>query len=179
LQPAGHREEHRVPDELDKRRKDDWLDPWRLNPLFVTLAGLPEMDYFESDENRQAALRRIAQAAGRPTSWGYWSGVGLTVGLCLGVMALSRFLLRFVQWPTLMEKALSLGLVIAVGLVLIRRLHRQNMPRMLRQELLGQGVPVCMTCGYLLRGMPLAPGRCPECSRKFDGRVRELLGAAR
>lgn len=47
----------------------------------------------------------------------------------------------------------------------------------LRETLLGRSVPICLKCGYLLRGLPLASERCPECGRPFDDRVRHILAA--
>lgn len=41
------------------------------------------------------------------------------------------------------------------------RLVREPMRKSLRRQLAERGVPICVPCGYDLRG--LADGRCPEC----------------
>ncbi|MGE5607712.1 MAG: hypothetical protein ACM359_00515 [Bacillota bacterium] len=45
-------------------------------------------------------------------------------------------------------------------------LFRRRIQRTLRQQLLARGVPICLGCGYDLRGQ-LEP-RCPECGTPFD-----------
>jgi len=171
-------------DESDKASPDSRHEPdaslsarprIRFNPLNLTLAGLPEMDYFESDEKRIAALRQIAKDAGRPNQWGYWVGVGLIWLVSMSVYFFGRYAMHFVQWPSLTEKALSFIVMLLAAVLLIRRFHRQGMQSMLRSELLKQGVPVCIKCGYLLRGLTVETGRCPECGRGFDGLVRAII----
>lgn len=147
---------------------------WR-SPLNASLAGLPEMDYFESAAQREIALRRIGAEAGRPGTWGFWSGVGSMALIGVAVMALLKYAMRFVRWPGAFEDAITFIGPVLAALLLAIRFHRQSMPVMLRSELLNQGVPVCMKCGYLLRGLTVETGRCPECGRGFDGRVREIL----
>ncbi len=37
--------------------------------------------------------------------------------------------------------------------------------------------PICSSCTYSLRGLPLRSERCPECGEPFDDRNRELLSS--
>jgi hypothetical protein len=57
----------------------------------------------------------------------------------------------------------------------IRALHRWGVRRDLRHKLIKLGVPVCVGCGYLLRGLPVDTPVCPECVRKLDANVRSML----
>ena len=148
----------------------------KRNLLNFTLAGLPEMRHFDSPEDRQAALWEISDEAGRPTRGGFWLAVLAILVAVISARFLAGWLLSYVSWPTLVEETLQLAsLFIAFGLV-IRWLHRSGAATELRQKLLARGVPVCMKCGYLLRGLDNTIGRCPECGREFDEDVRRILG---
>jgi hypothetical protein len=53
---------------------------------------------------------------------------------------------------------------------------RKPMRRHLRRRLVALGVPVCLECGYDLRGQTEA--RCPECGAAFDPHLLELAQRA-
>jgi len=60
-----------------------------------------------------------------------------------------------------------IGIPLMLGVMALGfRLARRGIERHLRTRLLAAGVPVCMHCGYDLRGQTQA--RCPECGRAFD-----------
>ena len=141
----------------------------------LTLAGLPELEHFEDEATRQTALNEIGQEAADLKSGGYWSGVGILIGAMLASQFLARWLLRFVIWPALLEEALHWLVTIVAFALTLRWLHRSGVAGQLRTKLLASGVPICMKCGYLLRGLPLDPGRCPECGGAFDEPVRAIL----
>ncbi len=145
----------------------------------VTLAGLPELEYFEDEAARQAALNEIGEEAANLKSGGYWSGVGILIGVTLIGQVITRWLLRLVVWPPLLEEVLHWLVAIGTFALTLRWLHRSGVEGQLRTKLLACGVPVCMKCGYLLRGLPLDSGRCPECGRAFDEPVRAILGGQR
>jgi len=147
----------------------------RKHLLNLTLAGLPELEYFEDEAARQKALTEIGDEAADLKSGGYWSGVGILIGAMIVGLVTIRWLLRFVVWPPLLEEVLLWLAATATFALTLRWLHRSGVAAQLRTKLLVCGVPVCMKCGYLLRGLPLDPGRCPECGRAFDDSVRELL----
>jgi hypothetical protein len=75
--------------------------------------------------------------------------------------------------PALFAK--SIAWCVVVGLMLAPALWsiRRRAPKLLRKRLLASGVPVCLKCGYILRGCP-GPN-CPECGGPFDERVRLIL----
>ncbi|HKQ49050.1 MAG TPA: hypothetical protein VJZ71_13350 [Phycisphaerae bacterium] len=163
------------PETSNPVKKPGWLA--RRHPLNVTLDGVPELDYFESEEKRQLALKQIATEAGRPTTWGYWSAILWLVLGSIFTLVLATWLLEFVSWPREFEKAARFGLVLVVTFILIRRFHRQSFPAMLRQKLIEQGVPMCLKCGYNLRGQPTDSTRCPECGTAINEVSRAILGA--
>ena len=43
------------------------------------------------------------------------------------------------------------------------------MRKHLREQLIARGVPICLRCGYDVKG--LAKPRCPECGEAFDERL--------
>ncbi len=143
--------------------------------LNLTLAGLPELEHFETDEQRQAALEQIGQEAADVKSGGFWLAIGVLVGGVVGGQYLIRGLMGMVSWPRWLEDSLILLGTGVLFVFILRFLHRRGAAAELRQKLLQEGVPVCVACGYLLRGLPLDPGRCPECGRDFEPRVRAIL----
>ena len=145
--------------------------------LNLTLAGLPELQYFETDEAREKALTEIGVEAGSPFRGGFWVAVGTLIGAAFGSSLAMRWALKWVSWPGWVENLLPLFAAAAAFFAVLRALHRSGAGGELRAKLLASGVPVCTACGYLLRGLPLTPGRCPECGRAFDDVVRRILTA--
>lgn len=151
------------------------MPPHVRHPLNVTLAGLPELELFESDEQREEALAEIATDAGNLKSGGYWLGVILFAGAMLVTLFISKYMLRYLPWPPWIEQVLMFAPVLFAGWFTLRYLHVHGMTAAVRQKLLDRGIPVCMKCGYSLRGLPIDAARCPECGRAFDERVRDIL----
>ena len=58
------------------------------------------------------------------------------------------------------QAALTSGLFGGLGAFLAGRINDQRLRREIRLELCRQGYPVCLNCGYDLRG---TTDRCPEC----------------
>ncbi len=150
----------------------------RKNLLNFTLRGLPELEYFPTPQSRQTALDEIGSEAGNPKSGQFWLGVLVTVAGALAARWLAGWLLSFVLWPRLVEEILHTVGTLAGFLLVLRWLHRRGTARDLRLKLLATGVPVCMSCGYLLRGLSPATGRCPECGAPFSSRVCDLLSTS-
>jgi hypothetical protein len=150
---------------------------WR-GLLYVDGAYLrdhPELELFPDGARRRASLRRVALRSG--LSWRFWAaamiaGLGLVpvwYGLTDLVQRASGLTQRAVFW------ACGVPALVVAGM-LGNWWLRRGVPRLLRQELLDAGVPVCMGCGYSLRASP-GP-RCPECGRPFDDRVRIIIAAS-
>jgi threonine/homoserine/homoserine lactone efflux protein len=156
---------------------DEWMhrrkEARRRTSWNFTLRGLPELDSFPTAEARQAALDEIGSEAGNPKSVHFWLGVLATVAGALAARWLAGWLLSFVLW--VMEEILHAVGMLAGFLLMLRWLHRRGTARDLRMKLLASGVPVCLSCGYLLRGLSAATARCPECGTAFSSGVCELL----
>jgi hypothetical protein len=63
--------------------------------------------------------------------------------------------------------------MLLVGRFLSVFVTRRDASGFLRERLLDCGVPVCLACGYCLRG--IASERCPECGVELPPRVREIM----
>ena len=153
----------------------------RSNPAMMhrTLAGLPEMDQFESDEQRKLALAQIESEAANPLSRHWWLAVGILVGSAVTVIVSLRWVMPRIpivsQFHREVQELIRSGLGVVVFASVLRWLHRRGGQPALREKLLAAGVPICRQCGYALRGLPLEAARCPECGREFDADVREIL----
>jgi hypothetical protein len=70
--------------------------------------------------------------------------------------------------PQQLEVALQV-LVFSAWWVFLIWFFRREIQRRLRLQLLQEGVPICIDCGYQLRG--LTEPRCPECGKPFDAKL--------
>lgn len=146
--------------------------------LSITLAGIPELQLFESDEQRKRALAEMAAEAGNVRSPGFWLIIiALPVAVVI-VMRLAKWVLSYFGAPSALREIVLAVVALAAFFLLVRAIHRAGVRKEIRRKLLAFGVPVCSGCGYPLRGLPVASGRCPECGRAFEPRVCELLVAA-
>jgi hypothetical protein len=141
------------------------------NLLTYTLADLPEMAHFPTDAARQKAVDEVAAEI---RGWGLVSGIALTV--CVGVVAffLTRFAISLVPValaPNWARDTVPMALTVGITAIGIRYLHRRGTEKTLRHKLLDVGVPICIDCGYLLRGLAPDAQRCPECGAKLDPRA--------
>ena len=141
----------------------------------TSLRGLPEMSLFPDDETRRRAVEAMhARATRQPSMWigaityalVVWTlvfGLAFVIGQLLPVGRLARWII-------------AAAIVLAVYCVFLARSPRRDVVHDLRRELVRCGVPVCLGCGYDLRGAadPDA-GRCPECGARPGRRVRRLV----
>lgn len=145
----------------------------------VSYAGnLPEWEMFPTEADRKQALDEIGRSM-TPRSIGslFWFLliVCAVIFPCLWLAGV-LFDLIHQRWPLphLGLWKLGLGTLMYIGVITL--LIRRDMPKTLRKKLLRCGVPVCLKCGYDLRGHSLdRSDRCPECGRAFSGRVQHLL----
>lgn len=140
------------------------------------MAGLPELAHFPDENARAKALAEIGAEAG--TFRGLAGGMAVLGGVLIGLLLLFRQVIRPVlTLPPLVEELLQYGAMAGAGILLLRYLHRRGFAGALREKLVQAGVPVCLQCGYSLRGATAAAMRCPECGAELDGRVRAIVQA--
>lgn len=127
----------------------------------------PELSLLPDDEARVAVLRRLQRGLLRRGSfWLLCLGGGLINSVVIiGSQALLNRLvpLNGPIWLLRMLPAALLGAGLGIG---VQFLWRGPLRRSLREELVSRGVPICVPCGYDLRGQ--TEPRCPECGRPFD-----------
>jgi hypothetical protein len=120
---------------------------------------IPELEYFENVFDRQEALRKaLATPAlrGRSQAFGAvtWFGIFLVAwyALPVGGSMLAGFLIPAV---------LGCAAIVAHQRVVV---CSRPVRRSLREQLVARGVPLCLDCGYDLRGHATQTTmRCPEC----------------
>lgn len=151
--------------------------PWRERLLSFTLAGAPELNLFEWPGQRDRALREVATEALNPFRFRYWMAAVIIVTAVLAILRVVDLATSYLTWPPIFDVLLRLVVWIFTFMYVLRMLHRHALVRPLREKLLNANVPVCLQCGYCLRGMPLSAGRCPECGQPFDDKVQTLLRA--
>lgn len=125
----------------------------------------PELTRFKTAESRLAAFRLALHQTFR-RNWKF--DVLVSIGLFLAVT-----LFAFVVNETKMFRAVSIWIRFAfmvsfswAGAFVLFILVRGPMRRHLRTQLVEKGIPICLACGYDLRGQVEA--RCPECGTPFD-----------
>ncbi len=90
----------------------------------------------------------------------------------LGVLAYCLALLYLPPLRWLQESryvAVGVFVVLLPAAYLAFRLLREPMRRVVRGDLQAAGVPICIQCGYDLRGQTIA--RCPECGQPFEEKL--------
>lgn len=149
----------------------------RSRLLRLTLAGLEELRQFPTVEARHKALDEIA------SSFKWWEDLlgivtvgSAAIGLNVALKALIRWLLP--NMGRLMDEitdAIRLFVVIGGALLVLAVLHRWGIRHELRRKLIESGVPVCVKCGYSLRGLAHDATVCPECGHQIGPLARALL----
>ncbi|MCY2952624.1 MAG: hypothetical protein NTU53_11725 [Planctomycetota bacterium] len=132
----------------------------------------PELAFFSDPSDRYAAFR----TAMREIRWRYFLLAAVFSSMsCLVVPYLVRLLLvhlrALLNAPHLHSVSRVVvgvcnGLIPLVIAFVLVHLFRKRIQRSLRSQLVARGTPICVECGYDLRGQ-LEP-RCPECGKAFD-----------
>jgi len=68
----------------------------------------------------------------------------------------------------LLVKVVSLNVALYVSFFLM---IEPTIRKKIREELVLRGIPICVACGYCLRGLSVA--RCPECGAPFTSEEKE------
>ena len=66
----------------------------------------------------------------------------------------------------------TFGVAMLVGQIPLAWLWRMLTVRLVRQAMCEEGFDVCMSCGFLLRGLGDDIAKCPECGTTFAGTKR-------
>ena len=146
----------------------------RPNLFRYTLKGVEELDHFPSEESRLRALDEIgSEVRLRDLAFGITILAAVVFTTAAGTRMLIRWLIPGVLGSA--DKDVSLLCGVIVGVVVMRWLHRWGTAKSLRRKLLKCGVPVCVHCGYLLRGLPTDVGLCPECGTAIPTETRLII----
>jgi uncharacterized paraquat-inducible protein A len=124
---------------------------------------LPELQYFSTVFEQQDALQKArrdptVKARAKRLQTAAWVVIFL---VCLGAQVYPG-LLGGPLWSTC-------GVVLLLGGTMILAQHfwlHTPLCRHLRRQLIERGVPICIECGYDLRGQTTP--RCPECGQPVD-----------
>ena len=106
------------------------------------------------------------QAAQFRAGWFWFGLLGYTLGVGF-VMALSLlFVRRYVPLSGAVYGGVVGGITGGTGVLFLQWVWRHRFRRLLRKRLIATGVPICIKCGYDLRGQ--TEPRCPECGTAFE-----------
>jgi hypothetical protein len=134
------------------------------NSRFLRL--FPELALFDEDEGADALLNAYKETRWIPKLVKICL---IGVGMPLAPVVAGAFSPRVQAFMDAHEIVgvglIAAGVSITTGIVGLW-LARDRMQRSLRRQLLEAGRPVCIECGYDLRGQ-IEP-RCPECGTAFD-----------
>jgi hypothetical protein len=149
------------------------FEAWARKPY---VQGLPEWAMFPDEETRRRAIVEIERGM-MPRSLKSVLQFLLAVALFLAVPAVVSFLLTHIALPPMGQwnDRIMWGMILVGYTILVYLAIRKDMPRELRKRLLECGVPVCLGCGYDLRGQPSSSTRCPECGRTFEAKTMTLI----
>ena len=121
----------------------------------------PELARFHSTRQQNYAWAVAEQAVVRRPA--FWICATSILIVDIGVM----FSLPIWGVPMSMRGGLRGALMLLAGLAYIALLwaSRQRFRHSLRKQLVEDGIPICIKCGYDLRA---SKGRCPECGKAFE-----------
>ena len=126
----------------------------------------PELEYFEREDLQRFAPEAVTAARhGAMRSWSFW-----LVLLSLGVLYMTAAILAARLFQKYIGPASWIVTLLnsCAGVVVswcVFRLFKHRTRRHLRERLVQLGVPICIPCGYDLRG---SKERCPECGTEFQ-----------
>ncbi|MHC4797878.1 MAG: hypothetical protein ACYTF1_14640 [Planctomycetota bacterium] len=132
---------------------------WKLRSRIV-----PEYALFNNDKERDRVSEQFRSSSKFAQIIWIWS--------FLYVVCLAGYYLLPEHWPfKLISERFHLflngmGLFLFVAIIFI---NAKSPQKFLRQELCKRGIPICIKCGYDLRGQ--TEPRCPECGQEFDEKL--------
>ena len=127
----------------------------------VILKLYPELRAADDVRVRRQAWRWAARRCRRSPLLMAWIAV-FGGGMVVGWLVVRDFTFP-AWWPPLLHVLLALYTLWIILTVFYPFIARQRMRRALREALAQAGVPICVRCGYDLRGQCNAV--CPECGQ--------------
>ena len=127
----------------------------------------PELARFADDARRKVAMRRAAREALRSRRFWLFMLVAVVVAVAIAIPV--GYLVKASAALRGGIQGMIAGMLAGSWAVACRA----NLRASLRRQLVEQGVPICLRCGYDLRGQ-LEP-RCPECGTPCDPSLLPLL----
>ena len=126
----------------------------------------PELEYFEREDVPGVASEALTFARHEVMrTWRFWLTLLALVGLYMTAMMLvGRIMTQYFGSPDWVRHVAA-GCCYVVISGVVWRLFRQRTQHHLREKLVQLGVPICILCGYDLRG---STGRCPECGTMIE-----------
>ncbi|MFQ5495358.1 MAG: hypothetical protein ACE5EX_08240 [Phycisphaerae bacterium] len=124
----------------------------------------PELALFDTPAARKKAMKLALRGIYRTR--GFWLWMACVVGVSAAIPMIFR---RYVPLPPAMVGGIGGGLGGGLAGGAMLWFCRSSVQRSLRGQLVELGTPVCLHCGYDLRGQE--EPRCPECGRPFDKRL--------
>jgi uncharacterized paraquat-inducible protein A len=147
-------------------RLESDLEHW--NPHSPRLQRLfPELSLFHEDRQREYAWRKAARRV--HWAWGLIGCVLIGLGVWLLIEALEKVAPGLQQYDPGLSPAVPVGAGLMVAPLLLARVFYRRVQKCLSRELIKYGYPVCMECGYDLRGQ--TQPRCPECGAPFNAEL--------
>ena len=140
-----------------------------------TLAGMDELGMFRTPESRD---RAVAEFGNTITFGRILPGIAINAAVVVGIMLAVQVIGTWLPGAMWLR---DVGFLAARGVMflVVRWLHRRGAAKFLRQQLVEEGVSICVECGYRLDGLGATTERCPECGAGVTPGVREILVARR
>ena len=126
----------------------------------------PELEHFEREDVPGVASEALTFAKHEVMrTWRFWLTLLALAGLYMAATMLAAWTMtQYLGSPDWVRHA-AVGCCGVVVSLAAWRLFRDRTRRHLREKLIQLGVPICLPCGYDLRG---STDRCPECGTTFE-----------
>ncbi len=128
----------------------------------------PELQRFDSPEDAGQVL--YAWQRRQMKTLGFWVGLfGFTAGVGISTAVILIAVQPWIHLPGSMFAGVVSGVTAGAGVPGLAWFWRHRLRRFLRLQLVKRGIPICLKCGYDLRGQ--TEPRCPECGTPFDAKL--------
>ena len=137
--------------------RSNWVTLWKQ---------YPELEHFEREDVPGVASEALTFAKHEVTrTWRFWlTAVALLVAYVAVMILAGRMMTQYFGSPD-WARYVGSGCCGVVFSGVVWRLFRDRTRRHLREKLVQLGIPICLPCGYDLRG---STDRCPECGTTFE-----------